>query len=200
MKKIYSLVNRLRVGLLITATLFCFIANAQTPTFTWAKGMGGPGFDISYSMKIDASGNVYTTGLFVGTSDFDPGVGTFNMTDASGGIFVSKLDASGNFVWAKQMGGTGSENGYSLYLDVTGNVYITGRFGGTADFDPGVGTFNLTSAGADDIFICKLDVSGNFVWAKRLGGTGTDYGNAITLDGSGNVLTTGYFQSTVDFD
>src|SRR5438552_13354363 len=40
----------------------------------------------------------------------------------------------------------------------------------TADFDPGPGTYNLTSAGSSDIFISKLDSAGNFTWAKRLGG------------------------------
>ena len=169
--------------------------------FVWAKKMGGISNDEGFSIALDASGNVFTTGYFQGTVDFDPGAGTFNLTSVgSADIFISKLNAAGNFVWAKKMGGIGGEEGYSIDLDGSGNVYTTGYFQGTVDFDPGAGTFNLTSAGSGDIFISKLDAAGNFVWAKKMGGTSGDYGNSIALDASGNVFTTGIFQGTVDFD
>ncbi len=169
--------------------------------FIWAKSMGGLSQDISYSITTDATGNVYSTGFFQGTADFDPGVGVFNLGSAGGvDIFISKLDASGNFVWAKKIGGTLSDQGKSITLDTNGNVYITGSFEGTADFNPGAGTFNLTSAGGWDIFILKLDTSGNFMWAKNMGGTNHAIGFSITLDNSGNIYTTGYFRGTADFD
>jgi uncharacterized protein (TIGR02145 family) len=169
--------------------------------FVWAKQLGGTSGDYGYSIAVDASGNVYTTGSFYETADFDQGPGTFNLTSSGGiDIFISKLDASGNFVWAKQLGGTSGDFGYSIAVDASGNVYTTGDFEGTADFDPGQGTFNLTSVGNVDIFISKLDASGNFVWAKQLGGTANDYGLSITVDASGNVYTTGSFQGTADFD
>ena len=111
-------------------------------------------------------------GSFQGTADFDPGAGTFNLTSAGDyDIFISKLDSSGNFVWAKSLGGTGYDVSYGIALDSGGNVYTTGSFSGTVDFDPGAGTFNLTSAGTGDIFVSKLDSNGNFVWARSLGGT-----------------------------
>ena len=169
--------------------------------FIWAKQLGGTNSVAPRSISLDASGNIYTTGGFRGTADFDPGSGTFNLT--SGGntdIFISKLDASGNFVWAKQLGGTDWNDGSSIAIDASGNVYTTGAFGGTVDFDPGVNTVNLTSGGGSDIFISKLDASGNFVGAIQLGGFYADYGRFITLDGSGNLYATGSFQSTADFD
>ena len=61
--------------------------------------------------------------------------------------------------WAKRMGGTSGDYGLSIALDASGNVYTTGFFVGTVDFDPGAGTFNLTSAGDADIFIVKINVS-----------------------------------------
>lgn len=137
--------------------------------FLWAISMGGLSWDEGLAIELDASGNVYTTGSFSGTVDFDPGIGIFNLT--SGGLFISKLDNLGNFIWAKGLGP--SIYGYSISLDDSGNVYTTGRFGWTADFDPGPGTFNLTSAGMGDIFISKLDSSGNFLWAKSMGGDTT---------------------------
>ena len=182
--------------------LFGLSNNANAQALQWAKAMGGYFRDRGQSIAIDGSGNVYTTGNFDGTADFDPGAGVFNLTSAGGpNNFISKLDASGNFVWAKSMGaGADHDNGFSIALDGSGNIYTTGFFEGTADFDPGAGVFNLTSAGNSDIFISKLDASGNFVWAKAMNGIGYGYGYSIALDGSGNVYTTGNFTATVDFD
>jgi hypothetical protein len=169
--------------------------------FVWAKQLGGTSDDSGLSIALDALGNVYVTGYFQGTVDFDPSQGTFYLTSAGeADIFISKLDASGNFLWAKQMGGTFDESGYSIAVDASGNVYTTGFFEGTADFDPGQGTFNLTSVGMTDIFISKLDASGNFVWAQRMGNQNWDYSNSIAVDASNNVLTTGFFKGTFDFD
>ena len=169
--------------------------------FVWAKSMGGAGYDIGSSIALDSSGNVYTTGHFQGTADFDPGAGTANLTSAGGDdIFISKLDGNGDFVWARSMGGTSYDDGYSIAVDSGSNIYTTGRFVDIVDFDPGSGIYNLTSAGNDDIFVSKLDSSGNFVWAKSMGGTINDLGYGIAVDSNDNVYTTGYFWDTVDFD
>jgi hypothetical protein len=94
--------------------------------------------------------------------DFDPGTGTSNLTSAgSADIFISKLDASGNFLAAKNMGGTLSDGGNSMKVDLSNNIYLTGDFRGTADFDPNAGTVNLTSAGEFDAYIVKLNQSGS---------------------------------------
>jgi len=170
-------------------------------TFVWAKSMGGLSNNVGFSIAVDGSGNVYTTGHFGSTVDFDPGAGTFNLTSAgSDDIFVSKLDVSGVFVWTKGMGGAGDERGLSIAVDGSGNVYTTGRFKDTADFDPGAGTLSLTSTGSNDIFVSKLDVSGVFVWTKGMGGAGKDLGGSISVDGSGNVYAMGIFSETADFD
>src|SRR6185369_16966117 len=186
--------------LLLLTIVICnntFSVSAQS--FCWAKRMGGTAtLDDGYSITVDDSGNVYTTGRFQGTADFDPGAGTFNLTSSSGSdIFISKLDADGSFVWAKKLG-TGT--GHSIAHDHSGNIYSTGEFSGTSDFDPGAGIFNLTSAGLDDIFISKLDASGNFVWAKRVGGTQLDNSYSISVNDSGYVYITGFFFGTADFD
>jgi len=81
----------------------------------------------------------------------------------------------------------------SVAVDSSGNVYTTGHFGGTVDFDPGAGTTNLTSNGHEDVFVSKLDSSGDLVWAKSFGGTGRDRGWAVAVDSSGNVYTAGFF-------
>jgi hypothetical protein len=167
----------------------------------WAKSFGGTSNDYGQSISVDALGNVYTTGAFRETVDFDPGAGTSNLTSAGGpDIFVQKMDASGNLLWAKSFGGTSDDYGQSISVDTLGNVYTTGSFEGTVDFDPGAGTSNLTSAGVYDIFVQKMDASGNFLWAKSFGGTSYDSGESISLDALGNIYTTGVFEGTVDFD
>jgi hypothetical protein len=169
--------------------------------FVWAKQIGGNDFEESRSIAVDVSGNVYTTGSFNGTADFDPGSGVSNFISAGGqDIYIHKLNVNGNFVWAKRIGGTGLDEGLAVALDASGNAYVTGYFGGTVDFNPGPGVNNLTSAGELDIFILKLDANGNFVWAKRMGGSGSDIGWSIGIDPFGNVYTTGWFFNTVDFD
>ncbi len=170
--------------------------------FVWARSMWGKVGGQGFSVKSDALGNVYTSGSFRDTVDFDPGVGTYNLTSVgSDGIFISKLDSLGNFVWAKNIGGSSKDIAYSLALDASGNVYTTGSFIGTADFDPGAGVVNLISSGLEDIFISKLDASGNFVWAKNIGGSFDEEAFAIAVDQTTNgIYTTGYFNGTVDFN
>lgn len=200
---IIRLFNKMnKINLIFICVLVLSFSKAQTPTFQWAKNFDGTSSTcVPYGIKSDNSGNVYTTGGFIGNIDFDPGIGT-NIFNSFGvwDIFVSKLDASGDFVWAKQIGGTSSEQGFSITCDNSGNVYVTGYFLGTVDFDPGPGTYTLSSLPTnttENCFILKLNASGNFVWVKHFA---SYRANSITLDNSGNVYTTGDFTGTVDFD
>lgn len=193
--------NKMRPHFFKTLLLACCmilssnsIIFAQAPSMLWVKGMGGSSTDVGTSIAIDASGNTYTTGQFRGTVDFDPSAAVYNLVSASSNnddIFVCKFDASGNFVWAKAMGGTAEDRGMGIAVDALGNVYIAGYFNGSADFDPSTSaTYFLGSAGNQDIFVTMLDASGNFVWAQKYGGSSSDFGNAIDLDASGNVYIT----------
>jgi hypothetical protein len=170
----------------------------------WAKQLGGfMGIEEGRSVVADDSSNVYLAGLFTGTADFDPSNNMFQLT-AGGGTsfegFVVKLDANGNLVWAKQLGGTNSDLARNIAINSNGDLFVTGTYRGTADFDPGAAVANLTSNGADDIFIVKLDRNGNFGWAKSVGGNGLDLANGIAVDSMSNVITIGQFLGNVDFD
>jgi hypothetical protein len=169
----------------------------------WAKAMLG-GTATPKSMAIDAAGNVYTSGyLWAGTIDFDPGPGTVNLTNTSNELFISKLDSSGNFVWALSWPGTQALNGNGLALDAAGNVYATCSITGTVDMDPGPAVANFTSGGLFDPILLKLTPAGTYVWAKQFkawGGIGGGFGADIALDAAGNIYSTGYFVGTVDFD
>lgn len=107
--------------------------------------MGGSTQDYGYGVATDAAGNVYTTGHFTGTADFNPGSGITELTALGNlDIFVSKLTAAGDLVWAKQIGGTDVDKAASMTVDAAGNVFVVGTFMGTCDFDPGNGTTSLT--------------------------------------------------------
>ncbi len=173
--------------------------NAQN--FEWARSFGGSGQDFGLSVDVDALGNVYTTGHYRETLDFDPGPEIFNLTNTGGSdIFVQKMDPDGNFLWAKRIAGPTGVHVRALTVESSGNVYLTGYFRQTIDFAPGPEVFNLTSTGAADIFVQKMDPDGNFIWAKGFGGNQDDFGISICLDTQGNVYTTGSFLGTGDFN
>jgi hypothetical protein len=169
--------------------------------FVWAKSIGGIGFDWGFSIKINPDGDIFMTGFYSDTVDFDPGASVFNLNSSGANdCFVARFNSDGDLEWAKSMGGVQSDAGSSLAIDNSDNVYITGSFNGTADFNPDTTTYNLTANGELEIFVAKLDSAGNFVWANSFGGTEDDQGYSITVDENGNVYSTGYFEKTVDFD
>ncbi|MBL7912057.1 MAG: T9SS type A sorting domain-containing protein [Bacteroidia bacterium] len=169
--------------------------------FTWAIDIGGSGTEVGQTIKTDGSGNVYLGGYFGFTVDFDPGAGTANLTSAGGNdAFIAKYTSSGIYVWVKKFSGGLDEVCYSISVNSAGDIYSTGTFQSTTDFDPDAGTFNLGPSNTnDDIFVSKLNSTGAFVWAKKFGGSAVDFGTSISVDASG-VYTTGYYAGTADFD
>lgn len=153
------------------------------------------------SIEIDNSGNIIVTGSFVDTIDFDSGAGTTNLISSGGyDVFIAKYDPSANFIFANNIGGTGSDRCNDLAIDTANNIYITGYFRNTVDFDPGAGISNFTSAGNDDIFFAKYDAGGNFLYSKCTGSSGQDRGRSIFLDNSGTIFLAGEFTGTIDPD
>ena len=189
-------------NLIILSIFINIIINAQIPVYAWAKQIGGNFEQIGNSIKVDVSGNVYTTGYYSGIVDFDPGPGVYNLTSNGGrDIFISKLDALGNFIWAISIGGATIDQGLSIEIDNLGYIYVTGNFSGTVDFDNSLGVYNLTSTGAVyDMFVLKLNFLGDFVWAKSIGNTSNENPYYIKKDFIGNIYILGTFYGVVDFD
>ena len=118
----------------------------------WAKQAGGTSYDFGNSIAVDTNRNVYVTGFFYSSSCSFGTITLINSSSEYIDIFVAKLDINGNWLWAKQAGGTSDDCGYGITVDVNGNSYITGIFRGSATF----GTTTLTSSGDFDIFVAKL--------------------------------------------
>jgi len=169
------------------------------PKHIWSKRFGGIIDDISTTVFVDSSNNVYIMGWFNSPSiDFGGGALT-NVNTGRADIFLAKFDSNGNHIWSKRFGGNGDDKGYSIYVDRSGNVYITGSFT-SPSIDFGGGALSNVYAGQDDIFLAKFDKDGNHLWSKSFGGGASDRGNSIFVDSSGNVYITGYFASyTIDF-
>jgi gliding motility-associated-like protein len=177
----------------------------------WAKQMGGNGTCVAYGIAVDGRSNVYTTGCFTDTADFDPGPGTYKLITPGNpgtyGLFVSRLDEDGNFVWAKHITATNQANPYdrnvgeAIFVDSLGNSYSTGYFYGVTDFDPGGGVFNLTSDPINgDAFILHLNASGGLEWVRQMSGPSHDAGADVAMDAAGDIFILGYFQDQIDID
>jgi hypothetical protein len=193
--------------LLITLILLAY-TTTQAQDLNWAFDIGSETStnddDQSFAIARDATGNIYVTGKFELTADFNSDGGTTNNLTSNGGddIFVAKYNSSGDYQWAFNLGGTATDVGNSVAVDASSNVYITGRFNSlNAEFDPSASTNELSSSGGNDIFVAKYNSSGDHQWAFNIGSTNADVGNSIAVDASSNVYVTGYFEgSSVDFD
>lgn len=174
--------------------------------FGWAKKTSGTNNEYGRAVAIDNAGNILWGGNYAGTVDFDPSAGTNNLT-STGGVntdnFISKMDASGNYLWTYGFGGVNGDFLSSLAVDSDNNVYSTGNFSGTVDFNSGTGTSNFTSNGGADIYIEKISSAGTFVWAWAFGGQSlggaNDVGNGLILDSSNNLYTVGYVGAGTTF-
>ena len=172
--------------------------------FLWARMAGGMACNGSKSIAVDAYGNAYITGYFLGTADFgEPGEPGYTQLISSGmdDVFVAKLDGNGAFLWARRAGGVDYEEGAAIAVATSGNTTITGLFTGAADFgEPGEpGYTQLVATGQKDIFIAGLDGNGHFLWARQAGGSDCEYSRDIALDTTGAAYVTGYFAGTADF-
>ncbi len=195
------IINLLTLSLaIILFTNYVFAQQAE-----WAKNFPGAGLNEGYAVAADDNGNLYTAGRFNGTIDFDPGAGTHTLTSGTTmDAFVSKLDASGNFVWALQFAGNDPSFIKDIAVDLNGDLIVTGYFSGTIDIDLGAGTNLITATGGKDGFIAKLSDAGTLLWIKQIGGT-TIANNVepfrMALDASGNIHVAGSFEgSNVNFN
>jgi hypothetical protein len=165
------------------------------------------GDSLSYGLinklKVNSSGEIYTLGYVAGSVDYDPGPGTAILSNSNTitNIVLAKYDANGNYLWAKKMNGALDADAKSLALDDSGNVIICGKFLGSVDFDPNAGSFLLNSSTtATDGFLAKYDSNGNLLFAYDFGVSQNDECLSVTLDSSNDIICTGTFRGTVDFN
>lgn len=181
----------------------------------WSFNVGLNDNDLGQSVYTDNNGFVYVVGYFAGNNiDFDPSPSNTAYLSSNNGSkdgFVAKYTAAGQYVWAFAIGGNNLDEVGAISVDGQGNVYLTGYFRGQGiDFNPSATANALLNSNGEnggdpgyggDIFIAKYNSSGQYQWAFNVGGSSLgDNGTVIVTDGSGNIYTGGYFNSSADFD
>lgn len=154
--------------------------------------VGGVPPQVGESIAADAAGNVYLGGDFSGTVNF--GGGNLVCTGAND-VFLAKFDASGVHQWSQRFGNSQFQECAQVCIDVSGDLYIVGEFGGSVDFGGGV----LTCAGFFDAYIAKFNAAGVHQWSKRFGGPDLDRGFAVATDALRRVYLAGFYFGPVDF-
>ncbi len=188
-------------------TLTMDAQRSVTATFEWTSpvhfqlGIGGTGNDSVRAVDVDVGANVFAAGYVRDTVDFGMGP-----TATLGGddIFVTKYSGAGALEWYLRRGGSMDEAATAILAAptggefVTGGVFVTGYFKGTVVLGEG-GTGMLSSAGSFDGFVARYSALGVLVWAVRIGGAGIDFGTALALAPSGDLVVGGSFEQSVSF-
>ncbi|GJQ21227.1 MAG: hypothetical protein HBSIN02_15820 [Bacteroidia bacterium] len=163
----------------------------------WIKSSETAQSATCYGVALDADGNVYIAGSFIGTATFGSMTVTTTTTDA----FIAKLTPDGNYVWVQRSTSSAgsSASAYDLFVTADGQVLVTGYFLGA----PTLGSAILSHpSNGSGIFAGKLSVDGSWLWALDAGCTSSTrdfYARDIVADADGNVYLTGNFKATATF-
>lgn len=174
-----------------------FTAGAQS--FQWAQQVTGNSGESIQDMITDNSGNIYVIGSFTGTIV----LGSQSFSSQGSDIWLAKFGSNGNFIWGKAIPDTGSipddDNGLSITLDGSNNVYVSGSYRGQKNFNPGGS--GGTTADINAIFFAKYSSSGAFQWVKSIESNSAS-GRTIAFSSAQNrIYLAGEFSgSSVDFD
>lgn len=170
-----------------------FIAKYDpTGVLLWVVSAGGTLSDIGNAITVDNSGNVIVTGEFAGTASF--GATKLTSTKNNVNVFTTKLDGSGNFLWAVSGVGPHTDRGLGVGADPSGNIYVTGQFTDTVTFS----NTHFTPL-YNAIFLIKYNSSGQEQWFTYAGGGTLNIANGIAVDNNSNIYLTGNFTGTLSF-
>jgi hypothetical protein len=172
-----------------------------TGAYAWSRTFGSPDADGATALALDAAGNAYVTGYFLGTADFAPAAGHDLKTSAGAEDgFVTRLNADGSYGWTRTLGGTSWDFGQAVFAGPTERVLVAGSFRGRADFDPAGAHDYHTALGQDDCFVTEWRPDGAYVATDAWGSTGYDGAYGVWGSAGGDTYVAGYFQNNADFD
>jgi hypothetical protein len=203
MNDICTIIGTIMRGTFVVILGLIYFNSASSQTHEWSFSFGGTQFERAYGIEVDPTGNVYVCGAFDNTVDFDPdSIGTAIITEeGNGDVYLAKYSNSGEHIWSHNIGSWGHDLGSDMAVDNQGNIYLTGYFRVDVDFDLGPDTAIVSALGTRDLFVVKYNTNGDYQWAFNIaaGGNVERY-PGIGLDPLGNVLVTGEFGGTQDFD
>ena len=172
--------------------------------FKWAttfKNLGSIKSNQSFAIAVDAGGNIFTSGEYWDSCDFDPGLAIYTPSTTGANKYCCKLDSSGNLKWVRTIAATDGFPLQPMVLDNSGNIYLAGAFADTVDFDPGPGSYKVFSIGRSGSYLLKLDNGGNFVSVNTWQTTPNNlvYAKSLSIDNSDNIYIMGEFTDLVIF-
>lgn len=169
--------------------------------YVWAHAIAGSGDCIATSLKVNKNGNVFISGNFFFTADFDPSAATALLTNTGNSNgFIARYSNSGIYDWAKQLVGTSANEINNLNIDGSSNLFITGYYKSSCDFNAGGVPFIRSNDGNADFFVARYAENGILNWAIALDGNLDDAGTALAIDKDHNVYVTGSFGDSLDTD
>ena len=166
----------------------------------WVNQINGTMIQKAEDVTVTSTG-VVVTGRYQGVMDADPTGAVVN--HSSNGwmdVFVIKYDLNGVYQWSNSYGTSQGDIGWGIDSDASGNIYVSGVYKNTIEFETGNASSLHTSNGMSDLFILKLDANGSYVWSKSIGDVGDENGKHVTISPSNEIYVMGYFEQTVDFD
>jgi hypothetical protein len=161
----------------------------------WSRGFGGGQNEQPLAVAVNANGDIAITG-FYRSSNLDFGGGNLAAGSVADRAFIVKLDAGGNHLWGNGYTSAGDLRGTSVAIDNGGEVFAAGRYAGSINLGGGA----IANNGGADIFVVRLaSANGAHVWSDGHGGASDQIPNALALDGAGNLVVVGQWQTSLDF-
>ncbi len=157
--------------------------------FQWTTTSSQSWYAAGRGIQLDKNGNVYATGYFEQQAAF--GLNAIR-SDYGTDTFVAKISPTGTFVWSNSTSGYANNPGKGIGIDSTGNLYITGSFGGPL----ALGSTNLNSQ-TQDIYIAKIGTDGKFLSGKALSGREVKSSDHIATDTNGSVYIIGTYRGSM---
>ena len=180
MRQLFLIIAGLIVAGLLASTQ---ATHAETPVVEWTRQLVPADYDGVGGVSVVSSGNAYVTGRTSGGLDGNTSAGGEDM-------FLTKYNTTGTKLWTEQLGTANTDVGGDVSVDSSGNVYVTGWTYGDLDGN--------TTAGLTDMFLVKYNTIGTKLWTQQLGSVSNEFGNGVSVDGSGNAYVTGHTHGSLD--
>jgi hypothetical protein len=170
-----------------------FLARFQNDgTLSWALSEGGPGNQEGNGICLDNAGNILVSGSFwtmaVFNGDTLPG-------NSNSLLFVAKYTSDGRLIWVRGGSGNGRSHGFDVRTDSYGNIFVAGKYDGTAIF----GRDTLVSTSIIRDYVACLYPDGRYNWIRSAGRSSLFGRNGLAVDTYGTFYLTGEFISQAEF-
>jgi hypothetical protein len=163
--------------------------------------VGGAGVDFGKDIAADSAGNIYVTGYFSATVDFDPGPATSSCTATAGtDAFLAKYGPEGNLLWVRCFAGPGADMPHTVRVDALGRATVVGYFSNTVNFDPNGASGSRTSNGGRDAFVVQYSPDGGFRWVVTFGSAGEDDATDVAFDAKNQAHVSGSITGGTNMD